>query len=342
MLSKFALGSILIMVAVAIIAVRIAVQKPSYGCPDGRGRLTFGFYAYFTPVSHSADQDPSSDGFGTHAGYEADLLTALEEMEDAGLSFSRIPIEDWDDIWLRSAGPEFDIVGGGITVLDSRTMDSNGHRVVGFTSGHIGFRQSLLVRRGDASRLRTHADLTSGDRVGAIAGTTGESRLLEIVGLVDVDGNLVSGTGVETPSGQLVSDGGPDYAITAAGETPNLDERIKLHPPGADMPQVIYMPDENVLMDALESGDIDALARGEIGNRDAEYAFGDRLAVTALDDKIEYGGFSLSAEDAELRDCIDERLNYLTDNRVIGYAEWLSDSAVFMRRARAWNSGDMP
>ena len=50
-------------------------------CTDGNRVLKVGFYAYFAPVSYSADPDPSSPGFNVHLGYEADLLTALEAME---------------------------------------------------------------------------------------------------------------------------------------------------------------------------------------------------------------------------------------------------------------------
>ena len=57
---------------------------PSESCTDGDRVLNVGFYAYFDPVSHSADPDPASEGFNTHRGYEADLLTALEAMEGAG------------------------------------------------------------------------------------------------------------------------------------------------------------------------------------------------------------------------------------------------------------------
>ena len=316
---------------------------PPESCSDAEGDLRVGFYAYFAPVSHSADEDPSSDGFYTHAGYEAGLLSALEAMEGVALSFSRSPIEPWEDIWLKSADPEFDIVGGGITILDSRTMNPAGERVVAFTSGHIAFRQSLLVRSEDAGRIRTHADLTVNDRVGALAGTTGEARLLEIVGLVDADGILATGTRVATPAGELVADGSADYVVTAAGETPNMEGRSHLYPPAESMPRVVYLGDktgEVELLDALESGQIDAIARGEIGNRDAEYSYGGAFAVTALDDKIEYGGFTLSVRDNELRNCIDEKINYLTDNRAIGYAEWRADSLVFMRRAQAWNAGN--
>ena len=46
---------------------------PSQACTDGARILTVGFYAYFSPVSYSADEDPASEGFNTHLGYEADL-----------------------------------------------------------------------------------------------------------------------------------------------------------------------------------------------------------------------------------------------------------------------------
>ena len=222
-------------------------------------------------------------------------------------------------------------------------MNAAGERLVGFTSGHIAFRQSLLARSEDADRIRTHADLTSDDRVGVLADTTGETRLLQIVGLVNEDGILAAGTRVETPSGELVADGSADYAITSAWETLNLDERTRLYSPASNMPQVIYLGDEIgeiELLEALKSGDIDAVARGEIGNRDAESASGGSLVVTALDDQIEYGGFTLSIQDAELRNCIDDRINFLTNDRAIGYAEWREDSLVFMRRAQAWNAGE--
>lgn len=57
-------------------------------CADGNRVLNVGFYAYFAPVSYSADEDPTADAFNTHQGYEADLLTALEMMENTGVSFT--------------------------------------------------------------------------------------------------------------------------------------------------------------------------------------------------------------------------------------------------------------
>ena len=310
---------------------------PSESCTNGDRVLKVGFYAFFDPLSHSADPDPASQGFNTHLGYEADLLTALEAIEGAGLSFSRRGIAPWDDIWLQSAGAEFDIVGGGITILDSRTRNAVGEEVVSFTSGHIKFRQSLLVRAEDAGRIASHSDLTSDMRVGVLADTTGERRLLELTGLVNSEGVFVAGTRVETVAHTtLTADGSADYTIDFAAESPDLEGRRLLYPPSEDMPQVVYLggeTGESELLEALRTGDIDALARGEVGNLEAARASNGTFAVTALDDAVELGGFTLAVEDAQLRSCLDEKINYLTDDRRIGYAEWAADPQVFMRRA---------
>ncbi len=307
-------------------------------CTDGTP-LRFSFYAFFEPVSFSADPGPDSAGYHTHLGYEADLLTALEAVDGANLAFERSPVAEWPGNWLLSAGPDFDVSGGGITILESRTRDDDGNDAVRFTHGHIGFRQSLLVRAVDAERLATHDILTADVRVGALAGTTGESRFLQLTGLTGDGGVVAAGTVIDTPQGTLTADGTSAYVITAADATPNLEERASLTPPSADMPQVIYLGDElgeTELLDALRKGDIDAVARGEIGNRTAARDSGGALVVTALDPAVEYGGFTVAAGNVDLLDCLNDKLDYLTDNRAIGYAEWLADPQVFLRRAQEW------
>lgn len=302
--------------------------------------LDFGFYAFFDPVSYSADEDPQSQGFHRHRGYEADLLTALEAMQDAGLSFSRHPIPVFDDIWLQSASPEYDIVGGGITILDARTRDATGAEKVSFTSGHITFRQSLLTRAEDVERMNSYDMLSSDMRVGALANTTGEFRLLELTGLIDDNGVLASGVRVDTPQGPVIADGSADYLITPAGESPSLAGRSALHPPADSMPRVVYLgydAGENELIDALQTKTIDAVARGDLGNQAAAHASGGALVVAARDDKVEYGGFTVDINAPLLAACLDEKINWLTDRRRIGYGEWLEDASVFMRRAQLWN-----
>lgn len=310
-------------------------------CTAGDRELAVGFYAYFQPVSYSAAADPEAPEFDTHLGYEADLLTALEAIDGAGLSFSRSAIAAWDGIWLRSAGTRYDIVGGGITILDARTRDAAGMQAVVFTSGHITFRQSLLVRAEDAERLAGHGDLTSAVRVGVLRGSTGEFRLLELTGLVDGSGVLAAGTRVESRKGEVVADGSANYRITAAGASSILADRTRLHPPPASttMPQVSYLGDlaETELLAALRSGHIDAVARGEIGNREASAASAGAFAVAALDPEYELGGFTLAARDAALASCIDHHIDWLTDGRRVGFADWQEDPAIFLRRAEAWN-----
>jgi ABC-type amino acid transport substrate-binding protein len=302
--------------------------------------IQVGFYAFFAPVSYSADPDPDPAGFDDHLGYEADLLTALAAMDGAGLSFARRGIAAWDDIWLQAAGPDYDLVGGGITILDSRTRNAAGERVVTFTSGHIAFRQSLLVRAADAERFASHSDLTSEARVGALRGTTGEFRRLELTGLVDAQGVLAAGTRIEMADGEILADGTIAHTITAASASANLANQTRLVPPTADMPQVIYLGQETgevELPAALGNGTIDASARGEIGNRDASVASDGEFVVAALDAATELGVFALAVEDADLAACIDDKINYLTDGQRIGYGEWRTNPAVFMERAQQWN-----
>ena len=314
-------------------------------CTETPRVLNFGFYAYFAPVSYSADPNPTSDEFNTHRGYEADLLTALEAIEDISVSFQRKAIGQWPGIWLKAAEPTYDMIGGGITILDARTKDAAGIRRVTFTSGHIQFRQSLLVRREDAQRLSDYTALSRDVRVGVLSGTTGEVSLLQRTGIVNDAGILIEGTRVETSTGSFISDGTSDYRITSAEATPQLIGRRSLYPPSPHMPEVIYLGDtegESELLQALADGRIDAIARGEIGNREAAAITNEAFVVSALDDRVEYGGFTLAIADAELAACLDTRLNHLTDNGNIGYVQWLQDPAVFFARAQVWNAKPTP
>lgn len=319
-----------------------APEHPVAACTPSGEPLRAVFYAFFAPVSYSADDDPAHPGFQTHLGYEADLLTALEAMEGARLSFVRSPVAEWPGIWLLSSAPDVDIAGGGITILESRTRNDAGEQAVAFTSGHIAFRQSLLVRADDAERFSAYEGLTRDVLVGVLRGTTGEARLLQITGLADENGVLAAGTRIETPGGTVAADGTSTYVITAAKASAVLDGRTHIHPPSESMPQVVHLGDtsgESELLEALREGTIDAVARGEIGNGEAAHASGGNYVVAALDSLSEYGGFTLDAGDGELLACIDEKLRWLTRDREIGYADWREDPTVFLDRARRWEGG---
>ncbi len=297
--------------------------------------MAFGFYAYFAPVSSSVSANRDDPGFDTHRGFEADLLSAVAALGEGGFRRRGIPYwaEQPPPIWLRAAGAEFDVVGGGITILGSRTLDAAGRPAIAFTNGHIAFRQSLLVRAAEAERLSKYENLGRADTVGVLPGTTGEARLLQIVGYADAVGILIAGTAVALDSGEtVVADGSAAYIIAAGGASAQLAGRIALSHDSADLPRVVHLPDEAALFAALEAGEIDAVARGEIGKRDAAHGHAG-LAVGALDDAVEWGGFAVDIAKPALLDCLNERIDYLTDGRRIGYAAWREDEDVFINRA---------
>lgn len=315
------------------------VADPRRACAAPGTTLRYGFYAFFAPISHSAVADPNSPQFRIHRGYEADLLSALEALEGAELSFRRDPIDFWTGIWLQSATPRFDVVGGGITILESRTRNAAGEQVVRFTDGHIAFRQSLLVRAADAERFATHAMLTSAACVGVLADTTGEARLLQLTELADAEGVLATGTRIETPNGTVTADGTDAYRITSAAVTANMAGRTRMLPPDDAKPTVVYLGyerGEGELLDALRDGTIDAVARGEIGNSDAAAASDGRFVVTALDPQSEFGGFTVAADNPALLQCLNDKIRWLTDGGRIGYAQWRQDPTVFQQRAERW------
>lgn len=331
-----------------VAALAVVLLLVAAGCSAGNEDRTIevGFYAFFEPVSSSADTDPESSGFDAHLGYEADLLTAIEAMEGYGLRFNRTAIPQWTGIWLRPATDEFDLVGGGITILEARTRDESGDTVVAFTDGHIDFSQSLLVRVEDATRLPDHDALLPTDVVGVLPNTTGEARLLQILGVTDEEGGLVAGTRIDTPSGSVTVEAEVSLVISAARVSPELGLRTRLIPAEAHRPQVLYLGEEPgaevgeaVLLAALSEGTIDALARGTAGNTLAAAASDGAFVVTALDSRPERGGFVVDIDDTTLLRQINQAVAWLTDGGRIGMAEWLADPQVFLDRAARWDGG---
>ena len=306
--------------------------------------LKVGFYVDFAPISYSENRHAptNSRAYNTHRGYEADLLTALEALEGAGLSFSRrgIPTFDFKDIWLLAATPQYDLIGGGITILDARTRDAGGSTVTAFTSGHIRNRQSLLVRSEDATRITTHADLTQNDRVSVHRGTTGELRLLELTRIIDKRGVLVAGTQVKTPMGMVIADGTTSYTIGIGAETSPALTGLSLITPPAPLPQVVYHPNETEQLRSLRDREVTAVARGERGNTDASIKSGGTLVVTALDPdpEVERFGFALDVKDHALLACLNTHVDRLTDSGRIGYAAWAANPRVFLARAAKLNA----
>lgn len=348
-MERGALASVRAAALVALLAVAPALAACSGGgggavepCADRPLRL--GFYARFPPVSASADPDPASPGFNVQTGYEGDLMTALEAMEGAGIAFERRGIPTWEGIWLRAAGDGFDVIGGGITILDSRRRDASGAEAITFTRGHVAFPQSLLARAEDAARYDGYGSLTSADRVGAFAGATGETRMLRLTGLAGEGGALVAGARVVTPAGEFEADGSDRWYITAGGASPEFAGRTRLLPPSGELPEVVYVTDaggvpEERLVALLLAGGIDLASMSEVSAIGYARDSGGALAVAAVEEERPLGGLALAIGDAALARCLSDRIDDLTDGRRIGFAQWADDPSVFMERARRWNAG---
>ena len=166
---------------------------PAAACGDGQV-LQVGFYAFFAPVSYSADPDSKHGRVRRASRVRSGFADRLRGHGRRGIVLCT-PRHSRVARYMAASGrvglrlgrrwhhhPRLPHPQCGLAIS-----------VVTFTSGHIAFRQSLLVRTADAERLASHSDLTSEDRVGALIGTTGEFRLLELTGLVDANGALVCG-----------------------------------------------------------------------------------------------------------------------------------------------------
>ncbi|MCY4502274.1 MAG: transporter substrate-binding domain-containing protein [Alphaproteobacteria bacterium] len=330
----FGVAAVAFGMAAALLAAGAAAAEAPAACTEEGRVLKVGFFHDFAPVSYSADRDPGSAGFHEHRGYEADLLTALEAMGAA--RFSRRAVGGgFAGIWLKAATPDYDLIGGGITIREDRTRDAAGRAAVVFTSGHIAFVQTLLVRAAEAGRFAGYRGFSPETRVAAVPGTTGEERLLQLTGYIGPDGALRPGARVHLASGAVLEAGGERLAITAAGSSRALEGRRRLEPPGgaADMPQVVYFREEGAQLEALRSGAVDALARGMIGNADAVAESAGAFALGARDRRRELGGFALAASEHALAACLDANIDRLTDSGRIGYEQWRADPAAFLRRA---------
>ena len=307
-------------------------DQPPAICPSAEEQVRFGFYDAYPPVS-SLDH---SAGTGGHVGYEADLLNAIEQMRDTNLRFERSPVSEWTGIWLQPASGTFDMVGGGISILETRTRQADGRVVVAFSDGHIDFRSVLLIRQADASRIETPADLSAGDRVGVYRDTTSESWLLRELGIVEADGVLRAGTRVALPAGVVEADGSDRFIVAPGSSSPALTGRRAIMP-AHDGPDLIYLdevPGTNAQM--LENDDLDAIADDAIAAQSWVQQSGGSLAVTALGADRTRGGFAIAVGDHRLI-CLNDRIRWLTDNGQIEFAEWLADSQVFSSRAALWN-----
>jgi hypothetical protein len=156
----------------------------------------------------------------------------------------------------------------------------------------------------------------------------------QLAGVTDQEGYVTAGTVIELGRDTKLVTGERTHRITPSFVTAGIEARERLH--ARDGLRVIYLSSENAQIEALTSGRVDALARGEIGNLIAAGASAGALRVTAIDAAdTERGAFSYPNTEAgdRLRTAMDVLLICLTDDGAIGFPQWHADAQVFQERA---------
>lgn len=306
------------------------------------------FYTGFEPVSYSASPEPSDPGFNDARGYEIDLLKAIEAIPDSNMSFKFHGVNQWRDIWLTPyRSPEIDLVVGGIDEEERRKKNSIGKKVVDVTHKTLTFKQSLLMNKSDAAKVKTFNDLNCDYTIGVIRESTEENRFLLQSKLI---GNLQLG---KIRKGAKVVLENKDE-ITSDGELriyePKLKTRTMIIPPDCPAPKVKYYTDEPLMYSDLNEGKINGIASDHIGNQFEASKSNGKLFVTAIStldcpheksidcDKPEYATMYLKADDKELQDKLNKYIDYLTNNGAIEFEDWKANPNIFMQRAKNYRN----
>ena len=145
-----------------------------------------------------------------------------------------------------------------------------------------------------------------------------------LVRRADVESGRIAGyasfPGTEMVIGVVPGTTGEEYARVRAAEAGLPESAIREY------------PGEDELLAALVAGEIDALARGEIGNRDQETL--DPSLVTI--DPRDFGegmAFSVDPANPDLLAALGATLALVTADGTVGYTDWLADPGIFLATA---------
>lgn len=304
------------------------------------------FYSDFEPISYSVDRDASSPHFNEARGYEVDLLKAMEAIPNSDMTFKFFGVKVWNDIWLKPyTDSNIDMAIGGITQEERRTLNAEKIPVVATTRSDLVFKQSLLMKAEDASRIKGHEDLTCSYVIGAVRGTTWEYRFL-----AQSDMLTHLETGLITKGVTVILDNKKN--ITSDGSLsiydPLIARRTMLVPPNCLLPLVKYFVAEDTMIPALEEGYIDGIARGYIGNQLVAEKSNGKFIVTAVYSlecpkqesitckKSENSVMYTKLDSKELLAKLNQYIEFLTEDGKIGYEDWKKDPQVFLKRAKQY------
>ena len=150
---------------------------------------------------------------------------------------------------------------------------------------------------------------------------------------------LTAGVQIHVPDGVIVADGSDDYRIISGHTSEVLKDRTLIVPPG-DGPHIRVLP---VGLNRIEVGRLllagffDVLVRSEVGSL---YTVSQvpGLAIAAVgQDTGGRLGFTVDVDEQEFLACLNEAVDYLTDDLRISVSDWLAPPDILAERATAWS-----
>jgi ABC-type amino acid transport substrate-binding protein len=158
---------------------------------------------------------------GTLAGVEVDFANKLGPELGMQVSLVETP---WEDLIPALRDQRIDIIMSGMSITDER------EQLVSFAHPYLRVGQMMLLRRADASRLRTnHAINQSKTRIGFVTGTTGDTYVRQHFKRAQARGFESVGAGVAALRTRqidvFVHDAPSIYSVTA-GEKGTKSELV--------------------------------------------------------------------------------------------------------------------
>ena len=105
----------------------------------------------------------------------------------------------------------------------------------------------------------------------------------------------------------------------------------KLRAEENELPFIIFkrFETEDDMLSALMNGEIQAIARGSMGNEYQEMK-NDKLLTIEKKSFGETIAFALNPKNIELRDSLNDAIKFITKQYTISYKEWLNDPKIFL------------
>jgi ABC-type amino acid transport substrate-binding protein len=295
--------------------------------------LKVGFYSNRAPISASKSLDAEDWKFNEPVGYEADILKAVQSMPNSQFEFEFVGIESDENIWLRSKD-EFDLVCGGIVIDKEKEIDAENNRVVQFTEGHLHLRQSLLVKKKNRKKFNSLKSFDAKNSIGVVAKSRSERKLLEELGYLNKNGELVAGV-------TLTNKGNKKLTIKKPIKLTHkkFRNRVQLSWPDNNLPIIKFGQNEDDLSTEVINKKVDAFVWNEVENSRLEKKSKNALKISGVFPKeinslqVDRVGCTVNSDNEELLNEINTAIKKVTGYGTANFEIWRKNPNIFVENA---------